>query len=302
MSRNAKGNTVSREPQVVIRLTPSARRQILAYRRDWGWRPGLPVLVSRLDDGFEFRVPQRGDGRMIEFSSLGVRLAVLAREADYFRDSVLSCNHDCLFEGPLWWLENNDLGRSGCSDPLGASCCPRKFRRLHPELFGLRGLISCLLGGLVADDRDQIIARTSAYLRWGDGRAAMVMQTAPLVVAAYCDEMDAAVLLGFPKFLVGEHALEEGTRLVTANLHYRSEDGRFATDLTPGPAYPGRWTNVRPLIANFLAAEEKLVDARCRAISEREYRRCWDFGQRALRDGHPIRSGRPLEAATPGPR
>jgi hypothetical protein len=303
LSRNAKGDTVSREPQVLIRLTPSARRRILACRRDWGWRPGLPVLVSRLDYGFEFRVLQRGDGRIIEFSSRGVRLAVLADEADFFRGSVLSCNHDCLYELPLWWLANpNDPLHSGSSDPLRASCCPRKFRRLHPELFGLRGLVSHLFGRLSADDRDQLVARTSDYLFFGDSRAAVVLQTAPLVVAAYCDEMDATVLLRFPPFLAREYHLEEGTRLVTANVYRCSEEGELAPDLVPGPAYTSRWTHVCPLIADFLAAEVHIVKARRQAISEREYRRCWDFGQRALREGQPIRSGRPLEAGTPGTR
>jgi hypothetical protein len=301
MSRNAKGNTVSREPQVVIRLTPSARQQILACRRDCGWRPGLPVLVSRVDYGFEFRVPQRGGGRIIEFSSRGVRLAVLAREANYFRGSVLSCNHDGLYKSPLWWLSNpNDPLDSGSSDPLRASCCPRKFRRLHPELYGLRGLVSGLLGRLSADDRGQLIARTSDYLSFGDSRAALVLQTAPLVVGAYCDEMDATVLLRFPRFLAAEHHLEEGARLVTANVYRCAEEHEFPPDLVAGPDYTGRWTHVCPLIADFLAAEEDLVETRRRAISEREYRHCLDLGRRALRDGQPIRSGRPLEAATPG--
>jgi hypothetical protein len=275
---------------------------VLAARRQWGWRPGLPVLVVRKNDDFAFTVPGPGVGPSATFASRGIRLAVLVREADYFRGSVLSCNYDALFERPLWFLENpNDRGRSGCSDPLGASCCPAKFRRLHPELFGLRGLAARAVGGLAAEDRDQLLARTSAYLRWGDGRAAVVLQTRPLVVGAYCDELDAAFLLGFLDFLGREQALAEGTRLVTANLHRRGGSG-VAPDIVPGPAYLGRYTNVRLLVADFLAAEEHLVDARRRAIVEREYRRCGELGERALREGRPVRSGRPLEAATPGTR
>jgi hypothetical protein len=295
----AEGETVVNDTEVLIRLTPSGRRHILASRESWGWRPGLPVLVSRHDDWFRLGIPGPRTDSTVEFTSLGIRLAVLVGEVDYFQGSVLSCNYECLFEGPIWWLQSNDLGRSGCSGPLGASCCPEKFRRLHPELFGFRGRLSALLGGLSADDREQIVARTSAFLRWGDGRAAVVLRMSPLVVAAYCDEMDAAVLLGFPTFLADEHGLMEGMRLVTANLHRRSPNGRVASDLVPGPAYRGNWTNVRPLIADFLATEENLVEARRRAISEREYRRREDFGQRALADGQPVRSGRPLEAATP---
>jgi hypothetical protein len=263
----------------------------------------MPVLVSRHGDSFALGVPERGGGPTIEFASRGVRLAVLARDAEWFRGSVLSCNHDCLYGTPLWWLANpNDPLRSGSSDPLGASCCPARFRRLHPELFGLRGLASRLFGRLSADDRDQLVARTSDYLFFGDSRAAVVLQTRPLVVAAYCDEMDAAVLLGFPGFLVGQHCLQERNRLVTANVYRRSEQGELPPDLVPGPACTGRWTHVCPLVADFLAAEDHLVEARRRAIAEREYRRCEELGRRAHDAGQPVRSGRPLEAATPGTR
>jgi hypothetical protein len=291
---------MTRADEVVIRLTPSGRLRVLLSRTRWGWRPGLPVLITRLNGGFGFGIAEPGVEPTVDFYSGGVLLAVRPNEMDHFRGSVLSSHYDALFDSNEWWLENpNDRGRSGCSDPLGASCCPAKFRRLHPELFGLRGWLSRILGTLSAEDRDQLIARTSAYLRWGDARAAVVLGTAPLIVATYCDEMDAAFLLRFPDSLVGEYSLSVGTRLVTTNLH-TSGQGGIAPDIVPGPAYLGRYTNVRPLVADFLAAEEHLVTARRRAISEREYRRCQELGERSLREGQPIRSGRPLEAATPG--
>jgi hypothetical protein len=291
------------EGDVLIRLAPSARWRIVKVRQHWGWRPGLPVLVLKLPDGFRFTAVRPEGSEIVEFTSQGVRLGVLAGEADFFRGSVLSSYREALFGMERWWLENpNDPGVSGCSHPLGASCCPAKFRRLHPELFGWRGLAARLLGGLSADDRDQVLARTSAFLRWGDGRAAVVLGTSPLVVAAYDDEMDAAFLLRFPRSLVREYVLEEGMRLVTANLHYRADHGRIAPDITPGPNFRRRYTNVRPLVADFLAAEGDRLGARRRAIAEREYRRCEELGRRALRRGQPTRSGRPLEAAIPGRR
>ena len=127
----------------------------------------------------------------------------------------------------------------------------------------------------------------------------MVVGTTPLVVAAYCDEMDAVALLRFPDFLIPRHRLQEGTRLVTTNLQRRGDP--LAADLVPGPAYLRRYTNFRPLIADFLAAEEHLVEARRQTIAEAEYQRCWQFAQRAVQNGQPLRSGRPLEAATPAP-
>jgi hypothetical protein len=76
----------------------------------------------------------------------------------------------------------------------------------------------------------------------------------------------------------------------------------MASDILPGPGYLKRYTNVRPLIADFLAAEKNLVESRRRAIDKREYERCWELGQAALERGQPIRSGRPLEAALSGMR
>ena len=261
----------------------------------------MPVLISHVGDSFELFVPQPDTGPTVEFHSNGIHLAVPERDANHFRGSVLSSQYDALFDTDLWWLENpNDLGRSGCSDPLGASCSVPKFRVLQPELFGLRGFVSRLRGGVANDDREQLIARTSAYLRWGDGRAAVVVQLSPLVVAAYCDEMDAAILLRFPDAFVRRYGLKMHSPLVTANLHHRAPDGRIAPDITPGPKYFKRYTNVRPLIADFLAAEEDRVQARWKVIASEEYSRCRNFGDTTLRAGQPVRSGCPLVAGTPG--
>ncbi len=252
----------------------------------------MRLVIAHVGDGFELSIPGPTTGPTIDFTSRGVELAVPEADADYFRGSVFSANYDALFAEDLWWMENpNDLGRSGCSDPLGASCSVAKFRRFHPELFGLRGFFSRLRGGMATDDREQILARTSAYLRWGDGRAATVVQLSPLIVAAYCDEMDAAILLGFPDAFINQYSLEGGTPLVTANLHHRTADGRIVADIAAGPRYCRRFTNVRPLIADFVAAEEGIVEARRRTIAAAEYARCREFGERARRQGNPSAPG-----------
>ncbi len=289
--------------EVLIRLTPSASRWLRTSRASWGWRPGLALLFRRDRSSWAITVADPEDASTLTFTSRGILLAVKTSDTGHFRGSVFSSHYEALFEQETWWLENpNDPGVSGCSDPLGASCCPARFARLHPELFGLRGLAGRLLGRLSLDDRGQLIARTSAFLRWGDGRAAVVLRKSPPVVATYCDEMDAVFLLRFPKYLTAQHDLEEGSRLVVANLHSRSKHGRIAADIHPGPGYTGRYTNVRPLVADFLAAEDHLVQARRRAIAEREYRRCAELGRLAVQAGQPLRSGRPLEAAIPGRR
>jgi hypothetical protein len=293
---------VGRVREEIVHLTPSAHDAIVTSRIDWGWRPGLPVLLTRCPETFAFGVPDRAGEPITEFTSRGLRLAVRSAEIAYFQGAVLSCNYDALYGTDIWWLSNpNRVDVSPNSDPLGATCCSEKFRRFHPELFGVRGWLGRILGGVSADDRDQLIARTSDFLWFGDSRAAVVLRIKPLIVAAYCDEMDAVILLGFPAYLAEGHLLDEKSRLVTTNLHRPLEDGPLARDIHPGPRTSGSFGNVRPIVADFLAAEPELVEARRRAIAASEYERCWEFGERGLRDGQPIRSGRPLEAGKPGP-
>ncbi len=286
----------------LIHLTPSGARGISSLRAGQGWDE--PVVISRLaGGGFRFDPASSADEPVAEFASRGVRLAVLDSESDYFHGAVLSWNYDSLFDRPIWWLSNpNDPARSMCSDPLHTSCSLPKFRELQPELFGARGLIARLRGKLSRDDRAQLVARTTGFLHVGDGRAAVVLRLSPLVVAAYCDEMDAAVLLRFPDSFVPRYRLSVGTPLVTANLHLPVANGAMAGDLVPGPRYTGRQANVRPLVADFLALEEDVVQARWKAISLEEYARCRGLGDDAMRAGQPIRSGRPLECGRPALR
>ena len=61
--------------------------------------------------------------------------------------------------------------------------------------------------------------RYAEHLLLGDSRAAVVVSTNPLMVTAYSDEMDAAILLRFPAFLVSKYALQVGTRLLTVNTY-----------------------------------------------------------------------------------
>jgi len=283
----------------VIRVTPSARMSLGVIRHRARLGVGAPIVICKRDDGgWQIRIPTPDDRAALRLTySHGECVAVRHSEIDYFRGSIISFNHDSLYGERIWWMSiTDDTSPCGNSDPLGASCCPKKFSRLQPELFGCRGWIRQPF--LSPADREALIARTSDFLHFGDSRAAIVLSQSPLIVAAYCDEMDASILLRFPSFLVEEYNLEIGSRLVTANLH-SDEGDRIASDISPGPNYRHQFNNLRPLIADFLARETDQVKARSRSIADAEYQRCMELGEKSLIARRPIRSGRPLETGQP---
>src|SRR3954453_9546966 len=69
LGQTTKRGAMPRLAEDLIRLTPSAVRQVLAVRRQWGWRPGLSVLIVRKDDDFAFTVPGPGVGPSATFMS-----------------------------------------------------------------------------------------------------------------------------------------------------------------------------------------------------------------------------------------
>lgn len=168
---------------------------------------------------------------------------------------------------------------SRASDPGGVAPSIAKLRRLQPD---------------AGDHAHEWFAK---HLQEGDSRAAVVLELSPLLVAAYSDDLDCAVVLRFPDELVQQHALERGSRLLTVNTY--SAWGPRRPDLLLGPAAHRGWNNVTPLIAEFLSDDSERIELRKQAIAEDEWRRCEEAGRHLLsvrgaeraRDGRPYHSG-----------
>jgi hypothetical protein len=135
------------------------------------------------------------------------------------------------------------------------------------------------------------------HLLGGDSRAAVVLKTDPLIVAAYTDEMDCVALLQFDAALAAGFNLKPGSKLLTINTYW---PGKIARDLTAGPNQLGRWGNFSPLIADFLTDDGDRLQARKQQIEPAEWQRAWTMGQAYLaakpdkfRDGRPMYSQRP---------
>lgn len=145
--------------------------------------------------------------------------------------------------------------------------------------------------------RVKFIEMLKEHMVAGDSRAAVVVSTKPLLVAAYTDELDCVVMLEFPDSLVKEYDLEPGSRLLTVNTYPTRGD---AKDLHRGPKELKRYKNVFPVIADFFTEDKERLSKRKATISEDEWERCARFGNE-YRDRYPksFRNGAPSQSEIP---
>ena len=163
-----------------------------------------------------------------------------------------------------------------------------KLKKLLPELYSLASK------WIWRRRRSYWLTYFEGHLFYGDSRAAVVVSTSPLLVAAYTDEIDCIALLRFDDSLVSEYELRIGSRLITVNRYYDIEDSGYESDLVPGAATTGRYGNFMPLIADFLTHDVERLAERKAEINEGEWVRTETLGQSYLAENfaHP-RDGRP---------
>jgi hypothetical protein len=199
-----------------------------------------------------------------------------------------------------WHLEQKRLAAqsnaekpSTYHDDSAAASDPGRVRlsrnRLH-QLFPLGWLDSllCRISGRLRRFEEML----DEHLQRGDSRAALVVSTAPLLIAAYTDELDCVAILRYPDELVRTHQLSVGSRLLTVNTYCGGD--RIAWDLEPGPKNQHRWVNFYPVIADFLSDDRERIQRRKAEILEEEWVRCRGMGNFYLhtrpgysRDGSP---------------
>src|SRR5581483_10306990 len=103
-----------------------------------------------------------------------------------------TCPH-CGGEFDRWGRRVSPPPLAFASDPAGLSLSDAKLRRLRPELYGWRRWVREKTGWAFPQ-RDYL----AGHLLRGDARAAVVVSSEPLLVAAYSDELDAVAVLRFP--------------------------------------------------------------------------------------------------------
>ncbi len=195
-------------------------------------------------------------------------------------------------------LDNN----TRASHPGGLRISLDKLRLLHPELDSRRAWRRFVAKNPeVYPKRSFWRVRVEEQLLYGDSRAAVVVSTEPLLVAAYTDELDCVALLRFPDSFVEEYDLETGSRLLTVNTYFYPNESH-AEDLQIGPNAYGRYVNFNPFIADFLTDDVETLEQRKADISEDEWRKTAELGERWLNENLPPRDGRPLLSSFPSDR
>jgi hypothetical protein len=192
----------------------------------------------------------------------------------------------------------NDATRA--TDPGRIVLSHPRLKKLLPELYGLSGLYYRLKAYF--ERRPSALVFVEEHLLHGDSRAAVVISTDPLLIAAYTDELDCVALLEYSEELadelVDEYSLRPGKRLLTVNT-YKRED-TFDDDLDIGPRNLKRWTGFHPIIADFVSEDSRRIARRIQEIGEAEYQRARAMGQAYVNE-HPgvARDGRPCYASLP---
>lgn len=197
-------------------------------------------------------------------------------------------------------LKDPNSFHSRASDPGRFQLSESKLRRLQPELFVTeRGFFRWLLRRRRDPGVLEYCESLASHLQTGDSRAAVVVSVAPLVVAAYTDELDCVALLRFPERLVEEFGLRVGSRLLTVNMYTPASSEGRSNDLVPGPRDTKQYSNYMPLIAEFLVINLDRVEHRKEAIREDEWQRAEEMGKEMLGRGFLPRDGRPLYCGKP---
>jgi hypothetical protein len=160
------------------------------------------------------------------------------------------------------------------TDPGRVVVSSRQLFTLQPELRSHAAWLWSLFQhqGRYGFSRAFLLTHIAEHLWYGDSRAAVVVKTSPLLVAAYTDEMDCVVLLRFEDAWLGDLRPSVGDRLLTVNTYARLRFG-YAADILPGNGLGGRYGNMSPFIAEAFSEDFGTIEQRKAQISDDEWAR-----------------------------
>lgn len=147
-------------------------------------------------------------------------------------------------------LDNTSMA----AQSTGLAVSPQRLRVLEPGLAGWRGRLFNFRLSLGQGQRVSALEAFEEHLRHGDAGPALVLDTNPVRVAAYANELDAVVMLTFEAHALEGMVLSEGDRLLcVCTYEPAGETPGYAADIIPGPRSSGHFRNAAPLIADFLS-------------------------------------------------
>jgi len=134
----------------------------------------------------------------------------------------------------------------------------------YKKYYSFRNRINTKFAGRFFSDM-QIEYVTRALL-YGDTQPALVVSVDPLLIAAYSDEMDGAVMLKFPVEFVGQYHLSIGDRLTTSNVYF--EGNTHAPDITVGENCSRQYADFMPIVQLFLGKNDDKIRAKTELFNE----------------------------------
>ena len=147
-------------------------------------------------------------------------------------------------------LDNTSMA----AQSTGLAVSPQKLRALEPGLSGWRGRLFDFRLSLGQGQRLSALEAFEEHLRHGDAGPAVVVDTNPVRVAAYANELDAVVMLAFEASALESMVLSRGDRLLcVCTYEPAGQTPGYAADIIPGPRASGHFRNAAPLIADFLS-------------------------------------------------
>jgi hypothetical protein len=206
-------------------------------------------------------------------------------------------------------------GGSWATEPGRMTLSIARLRVVRPDLFGAGRLLQAAKVFMEIVPPGGERKQLAEQLERADSRAAVVLETSPLTVAAYSADLDCVAILKVDDplgaTLVRDHQLSAGSKLITVNT-YSDALREIAPDLVRGPLAVGPWTNFNPVIGDFLTDDRDRLEQRKKAIKGSEWERVRLLGEAyraarpgVARDGRPGRAGRPATvppgAAKPAP-
>ncbi len=118
---------------------------------------------------------------------------------------------------------------------------------------------------------DMQIDFVTRALFYGDTQPALVVSAAPLLIAAYSDEMDGVIMLDFPAEFVEKYNLSAGMRLTTSNVYFTGD--RVAKDIFPGEHYCNQYVDFVPVVQLFLGKKDDQILAKTALFNEDTWNR-----------------------------
>lgn len=167
--------------------------------------------------------------------------------------------------------------------PLNTELDFEKLLFCHPEHFNPRSVDSVALEAI------------KNHLEVGNTEPAIVVNSDPLLIAVYSDDLDCVLILGFDDKYAKRFNYEKGKRLISINTYGRNDQPQM--DIIRGKHHFNDFNAMWPVIADMICSDEEIVASRIQSIDEAYWKRLQylaDYNVEnqvsGIRDGAPMNS------------